>query len=113
MRIIVQGSPTFNDYPVFLRAMGVAMSDLSAGDTFTIYTLGPVNINNHVNEFFNISQASLKSRGIDIKVVRANRHMVTDKNMFDEFYFFCHPEEWMPSVAKEFDAIGKVKIFRY
>jgi hypothetical protein len=55
MIIAVQGSKDFDDYHVFLRAMGVAMSSMSKDDKEVyIYSVGPARINSMVLEFCNL-----------------------------------------------------------
>ena len=49
MIVVVQGTNDFNDYNVFIRAMGVALSGMSKDDTeFHIYSVGPAKINSMV-----------------------------------------------------------------
>ena len=50
MNIVVQGTKEFSNYNVFLRAMGVALSDINVGE-FNLYSVGPANINSFTAEF--------------------------------------------------------------
>ena len=53
MIVAVQGTNKFNDYGVFIRSMGVAMSNMTEDDTeFIIYSAGPAKVNSFVSEFF-------------------------------------------------------------
>lgn len=68
MNIVVQGSKEFNDYQVFLRAMGVAMSNMKPEDKeLHVYSVGPTRINSMVSEFCNLSERGMKARGMRIK----------------------------------------------
>ena len=56
MIVAIQGSKTFNDYTVFLRAMGTALSMMPTEDKeLFIYSAGPAHINEMGMEFTNIS----------------------------------------------------------
>lgn len=92
MNIIVQGTKNFKDYPVFVRAMGVAMSDLGEDDEFNIYSVGPVIINNYTAEFCNITEPSLRARGKRIRFHRVPATYVEENlDNFQWFGFFCVP----------------------
>ena len=68
MIVVVQGTNEFNDYSVFIRAMGVALSGMKDEDQeFAIYSVGPVKINAMVSEFSNLSERGMKARGKKIK----------------------------------------------
>ena len=55
MIVAVQGTKDFNDYQVFLRAMGVALSGMKEEDSeFLIYSVGPASVNSMVSEFTNV-----------------------------------------------------------
>mgnify|MGYP000011390378 FL=1 len=97
MIVGVQGTSSFTDYNVFLRAMAVAMSNLKQDDkTFDLYSAGPGNINAMVSEFVNLSERGMKARGKKIKY-----HMVPpseiDEKMYvagiDYFVFLSNPNE--------------------
>ena len=47
MIVAIQGTKTFDDYQIFLRAMGTALRELPEDDKeFLIFSAGPVNIKN-------------------------------------------------------------------
>jgi hypothetical protein len=72
MIVAVHGTEDFDDYQVFLRAMGVALSGMKEGDKeFTVYAVGPAAINSFVSEFCNLSERGFKSRGRKIKFFKA------------------------------------------
>ena len=71
MIVGVQGTPSFTNYNIFLRAMAVALSELKDSEKeFYIYTAGPANVNKMVMEFVNVSEKGMKSRGKKIKMFK-------------------------------------------
>ncbi len=87
MIVGIQGTSSFNDYQVFLRAMGVAMSSLQNEDQyFYIYSAGPANVNSMVSEFVNLSERGMKSRGKKIKMYKVAPSWISE-NMQDVNYF--------------------------
>jgi len=95
MIIGIQGTKGFSDYNVFLRAMGTALSMMPKEDSdISIYSSGPAGINSMALEFCNISERSLKARGIRIRFnripvswIRSNIHEI------DYFAYFSKPKE--------------------
>lgn len=87
MIVGLQGTSSFDDYQVFLRAMGVGMSGLKQEDPyFYIYTAGPSNINSMVMEFVNLSERGMKARGKKIKMYKVSPSWINE-NMEDINYF--------------------------
>ena len=87
MIVAVQGTSEFSDYNVFIRSMGVAMSNMHKDDTeFIIYSAGPAKINSFVSEFSNLSERGMKARGKKIKfLIVPPWHIET--NIADVNYF--------------------------
>lgn len=95
MIVVIQGTRSFNDYNVFLRAMGTALSLMDENDNeFFIYSCGPVNINTMGMEFSNVSERSLKARGVKIRLNKVPPSWVR-QNISDVDYlaFFSKPKE--------------------
>ena len=95
MIVGVQGTSGFNDYQVFLRAVGVALSSMSEEDEyFYIYTAGPANVNKMVMEFVNVSEKGMKSRGKKIKMFKVAPQWMSE-NILDinYFVFLSKPKE--------------------
>lgn len=68
MIVAVQGTNDFDDYNIFIRAMGVALSTMQENDKeFVIYSAGPARVNSFVSEFSNLSERGMKARGRKIK----------------------------------------------
>jgi hypothetical protein len=116
MIVTVQGTKNFNDYAVFLRAMGTAMSSLPSEDKeFLLFSAGPANINAMALEFSNVSERSLKARGIKIRFIRVPPSWI-DNNVkdIDYFAFFSKPKE---PVSKQVDLADakdvEVGVYRY
>ena len=95
MIVAIQGTKGFNDYSVFLRGIGNALRSLPDNDKeFTIMSAGPVNINSFALEFSNISENSLKARGIKIKLVKIPPSWIKNNiNSVSYFLFFSKPKE--------------------
>jgi hypothetical protein len=95
MIIAVQGTKTFDDYPVFMRAMAVAMSGIQDEDKdILVYSVGPRKVNDFVTEFCNITERSLKARGIRIKFFRVPAAWAEENvSKFNYFAFLSNPGE--------------------
>lgn len=113
MIVGIQGSRNFNDYTVFLRAMGTALHDLDGDEEFTIISAGPYRLNEMALEFINVS--NWKSRGIKAKVVKmppaALKERIAD---LDYFVYFSLPKESESDLVREAqDKDVEVGIYRY
>lgn len=116
MIVGIQGTKNFEDYNVFLRAMGTALSSMENGDSeFIVYSAGPNRINAMAMEFVNISERSLKARGIKTKVNKVPpKWMKQNIAMFDYVAYFSKPKEPLTDVIEEADAKDvEVGIYRY
>jgi hypothetical protein len=116
MKIAVQGTPSFNDYSVFLRAMGTAMSTMSPEDTeIFIFSAGSFKTNSMAEEFSNISERGLKARGKKIKLIKVPFSWIK-KNIdsIGYFAFFCKPGEEQSELVSYADSKGiDVGVYRY
>jgi hypothetical protein len=116
VKIAIEGTKSFNDYSIFLRAMGTALSLKKEEDReITIFSCGPVNISEMGLEFSNVSERSLKARNIKIKFIKVPSTWIK-KNLkdVDYFAFFSKPKE---SVSELVDLADKqnieVVVYRY
>lgn len=116
MIVAIQGSKTFNDYSVFLRAMGTSLSMLGEEDKeFLIYSAGPASINSMGLEFSNVSERGLKARGIKIKFfkippswIKGNIHSI------DYLAYFSKPKEPVSSLVDLAESKDiEVGVYRY
>ena len=116
MIVVVQGTNEFSDYNVFLRAMGVAMSDMKNGDSeLYIYSAGPAKINSMVLEFCNLSERGMKSRGMKIKNYKVPPSWVSENMEYvNYFVFLSKPKQSISKLAAEAELKNiQVGIFRY
>lgn len=116
MIVAIQGTRGFNDYSIFLRAMGTALSSLSEDDKeFLIYSAGPQKINEFGMEFSNVSERSLKARGIKIKLVKVPPKWIRENiTSIDYFAFFSKPKEPVTDLVDLADAKDiDLGIYRY
>lgn len=116
MIIGVQGSKNFDDYNIFLRAMGTALSTLKEGDTeVIIYSAGPSRINAMSMEFTNITERSMKSRGLKIKMLKAPiRWLKANIDTVDYFVYLGKPKENLSDLADLADKKGiELGVYRY
>lgn len=112
----IQGTRKFDDYQVFLRAMGTALSSLEVEDKeFLIYSAGPAQINSMALEFSNISERTLKSRGIKIKTIKVSPRWLKDNmHTTSYFMFFSKPKEALSDLVKQADDKEiEVGVYRY
>ena len=116
MNILVQGSKEFDDYQVFLRAMGVAMSGISEGDSeIHVYSVGPARINSMVMEFCNLSERGMKARGMKIKYYKVPPSWISENiEYINYFAFLSKPKEPVSKLVANAELKGiEVGIFRY
>jgi hypothetical protein len=114
MNVGVQGTKEFSDYNVFLRAMGVALSDLKDNE-LNVYTAGPAQINSFTAEFCNRSENSLKQRGIKVRFYKVPAFYIEDNaDFFDYFAFLSTPNQKPSKLSASMELKGvEVGIFRY
>ena len=116
MIVGVQGTSSFDDYQVFLRAMGVALSTLPDNDPyFYIYSAGPAKVNSMVMEFVNLSERGMKTRGKKIKFYKVPPSWL-EENMNDVNYFafMSKPKESGSKLVAEAELNNvAIEIFRY
>jgi hypothetical protein len=116
MIVAIQGTRGFEDYNIFLRAMGRALSDLGQDDKeFLIYAAGPANINSMGLEFANISERSLKVRGIKIRLFKVPPSWVKSNiSTINYFAYFSKPKEPVSDLVELADGKGiDVGIYRF
>ena len=116
MNIVVQGSRDFNDYQVFLRAMGVAMSTLKPDDKeLHFYSAGPTKINAMLSEFCNLSERGMKARGLKIKHYKVpSSWVIENMEYINYFAFLSKPKETVSKLVSVAESKQiEVGIFRY
>jgi hypothetical protein len=116
MIVGIQGTSSFDDYQVFLRAMAVTMSSLKEEDSdFYIYSAGPGNINSMAMEFANLSERGLKSRGKSIKYKPVPPWWITENILDIDYFAFLSKEKEQVSKLVDEAKNNNVEygIFRY
>jgi hypothetical protein len=116
MIIVVNGSNKFNDYSIFLNAMGTAMNRMDEEDrAIFLYTAGPRRVNEMATEFSNVSERGLKARGIKIQVRKVPQTWILEYfSDIDYFAYFALPKEPIPSIVDSAEAKEvTVEIYRY
>jgi hypothetical protein len=116
MIVGIQGTRSFDDYSIFLRGMGTALAFMEEDDKeFFIYSAGPSNVNSMGMEFSNISERSLKARGIKIKFIKVPPSWIKENiHKIDYLAFFSKPKEPASSLVDLADAKDvEVAIYRY
>jgi hypothetical protein len=116
MIIAIQGTKSFKDYSVFLRAMRSSLSGMKEDDVdIFIYSAGPATINSQATEFANVSERGLKARGYKIQVRKVPSDWIKDNiDFIDHFAFFSLPKEPVSDVVKWAQARdAEVFIYRY
>lgn len=116
MIVAIQGTKTFDEYNIFLRAMGTAMSQMFEDDNLiTIYSAGPRRVNQMVMEFCNVSERSLKARGIKIKYLKFPQSVIEERlSEVDYVIFLSKPKEPVSSLVDLAEAQDiEVGIYRY
>lgn len=110
MILAIQGTRKFEDYNIFLFAMRVVLSDMSAEDKeILVYSAGPAGLNSMAQGFCNISEDSLKARGIKIKFNRVPPTWVSDNlDKIDRIAFFRIPGEPKTQMVNAAEAADKV-----
>lgn len=103
MIVVVQGTNEFDNYQVFLRSMGVALSIMPSDDKeFSIYSVGPMRVNSMVSEFTNISENSMKKRGMKIKSYKVPSQWVSENMEYVNYFaFLSNPKQSLSKLARE------------
>jgi hypothetical protein len=116
MKIAIQGSKAFNQYEIFLSGMGRTLAMMQPEDSeFFIYSVGPARTNEMAMEFSNISERSLKARGIKIRLFKVPPIWLK-QNIYDMNYFayFCNKKEPVSSMVEYAEAKDiEVGIYRF
>ena len=116
MIVVVQGTNEFEDYNVFIRAMGVAMSGMSEDDKeFLVYSAGPARVNAMVSEFCNLSERGMKARGKKIKFYKVSLPWLYENiDQLDYLAYLSKPGKNTSKLVAEAELKDiNVGIFRY
>jgi hypothetical protein len=116
MIIVVEGTRSFEDYEVFMRAMGVALSNPNNDSEIQVWSLGPHKINSFTAAFCNSSENFLRQKGFKIRFSKVNADWVRDNLEYVNYHaFFSLPKESLSNITKMAQQLEgcEVGIFRY
>lgn len=116
MNVVVQGTNDFNDYNVFVRAMGVALSGMKNNDKeFNVYSVGPTKVNSMVSEFCNLSERGMRARGMRIKYYKVPIQWIQENiESINYFAFLSKAKQPISKLVAEAELKNiEVGIFRY
>jgi hypothetical protein len=116
MIITVEGTKTFSDYEIFMRAMSVALSNVGENKEIQVWSLGPHTINNFTASFCNSSESFLKNKGYKISFYKVRHAWVAENIHSVNYYaFFSLPKEQESRMCKAAQQVEgcEVGIFRY
>jgi len=115
MIIAVEGTKSFSDYDIFMRAMTIALTN-NTDSEISVWSAGPHTINSFTAAFCNSSENFLKQKGFKIKFSKAPAFWVADNlSHVNYFAFFSAPKESLSRLAKQAELIESCElgIFRY
>lgn len=116
MIVVVQGTKTFSDYAVFLAGMRSALINLPDDDKqFTVFSAGPANINNMAMEFVNVTERSLKAKGIRSKLVKVPPSWIEQHHHeINLLAYYALPKEEIPAMITRVSNKGvNVQFYRF
>lgn len=117
MKIAVNASRNFSNYDIFLRAMRVVLSEMNKAEDkeLVIYSAGPSKINSFAREFVNITERTMKSMGIRVRINnRPFSEIMNSINEMDYLAFFCLPTEGKNALVEEAETFDvEVGIYKF
>lgn len=116
MIIVVEGTKSFNDYEIFMRAMGVGLSTKTEDSEIQVWSAGPHVINSFTAAFCNSSENFLKQKGYKITFSKAPSFWISQNLSYvDYFAFFSLPKEPISKLVQQAQLLEgcEVGIFRY
>jgi len=114
--IVVEGTKSFADYEIFMRAMGVALSNVTNDQEIQVWSAGPHKINNFTAAFCNSSENYLRQKGFKVIFSKANPRWISENMSFVNYYaFFSSPKDQLSRLVKQAQETEgcEVGIFRY
>jgi hypothetical protein len=116
MIIVVEGTKSFEDYEIFMRAMGVALSNTSDNTEIQVWSAGPHKINSFTAAFCNSSENFLKAKGFKISFSKAHPSWIFQNISYVNYFaFFSLPKEPLSRLVQQAQLVEscEVGIFRY
>lgn len=101
MIIVVEGTKSFRDYEIFMRAMSVGLSNVKPEDKdIQIWSIGPHAINGYTAAFCNSSENYLKQKGFKISFSKVDFRWVEQNLEYVNYYaFFSNSNERISKLA--------------
>jgi len=116
MKVGMQSSKAFDDYTVFMRAMGVALSPLKNDEKeLLIYCAGTRKLQGFLDGFVNLTENGMVNRGMSIKLHPvAPRWMESHIKELDYFIYLSRPmDSWSRLTHLADEADIETGIFQY
>lgn len=116
MIVVVQGTKGFDDYSIFLTGMRSALINLPEGDKqFTVFSAGPAKINSMAMEFINVTERSLRAKGIRSKLVKIPPSWIENNHQdIDLLAYYALPKEAIPDMITKVGNKGvNVHVYRF
>jgi hypothetical protein len=116
MVIVVEGTKSFSDYDIFMRAMGVALSSKTNDPDIQVWSAGPHTINSYTAAFCNSSENFLKQKGYKITFSKVPSYWIIENISFVNYFaFFSSPKENVSRLTQQAQQVEgcEVGIFRY
>jgi hypothetical protein len=116
MVIVVEGTKSFSDYDIFMRAMGVALSSKTDDPDIQVWSAGPHTINSYTAAFCNSSENFLKQKGYKITFSKVPSYWIIENISFVNYFaFFSSPKENVSKLTQQAQQVEgcEVGIFRY
>ena len=116
MIIVVEVTKSFEDYEVFMRAMGVALSTPNHKDEIQVWSAGPHKINNFTAAFCNSSENFLRQKGFKISFSKVISSWIAENISYVNYFaFFSKPNESLSKLARLAQDAERCElgIFRY
>jgi hypothetical protein len=114
--VVVEGTKSFEDYDMFMRAMGVALSSKNLDGDIQVWSLGPHKINGFTAAFCNSAENFLRQKGYKISFSKVNSFWVEENISYVDYYaYFSLPKESLSKIVKTAQSTEgcEVGIFRY
>jgi hypothetical protein len=93
MILAIQGSKSFNDYPVLRTAMGRAMFKMSVDESdkeLFVYSAGAAKTNKLIEEFVGVSEAGFRARKMKIQLRKVPPSWIKENMEYiDYLAYFC------------------------
>ena len=116
MVIVVEGTKSFSDYDIFMRAMGVALSSKTDDPDIQVWSAGPHTINSYTAAFCNSSENFLKQKGYKITFSKVPSYWIIENISFVNYFaFFSSPKENVSRLTQQAQQVEgcEVGIFKY